>query len=73
MATLQDYKMVTEDGDWINLGRFNNSLKELLVRYPDECPNHVIAGALMIDESDVEVLYAQIVVKLRSLMGVEAL
>lgn len=70
MATLQEHDMIHNDSEWINLKRFNNSVKDVLVRYPDGVPDHVIATALMIDETEVDILYAQIVAKLRGLMGV---
>lgn len=73
MATLEDYDLIQNDPDWINLKRFGNSLNKLLDRYPEGCPSHVIAGGMMIDESEVDVVYAQIVVKLRRLMGVGSL
>jgi len=70
MATTQEHDMIHNAPDWINLKRFNNSLTEVVVRYPDGCPDHVVAGALNIDESEVDILYTQIVLKLRGLMGV---
>lgn len=73
MGTLEDYKLLTTDPNWVNLKRFNNSLKEVLVRYPDGCPTHVIANGLMIDDDDVDELYSKIVLKLRDLMGVSPL
>jgi hypothetical protein len=71
MATTQtEHDLIHNDPDWINLKRFNNSLKELLVRYPDGAPDHVVAAGLNIDETEVDVLYNQIVLKLRQSMGV---
>lgn len=70
MATTQEQDMIHNVPDWINLKRFNNSLNEVVERYPDGCPDHVIAGGLMIDETEVDILYAQIVVKLRTFMNV---
>jgi hypothetical protein len=68
--TPQEQDMIHNASDWINLKRFNNSLKDLLVRYPDGCPDHVLAAALNIDETEVDILYTQIVLKLRAFMGV---
>lgn len=62
--------MIHDLPDWINLKRFNNSLIEVLNRYPDGCPDHIVAGALMIEENEIEILYAQIVLRLRGFMGV---
>lgn len=62
---------IKDDPDYIGLKRFNYSLAELLERYPDGCPNKVIAHALMISEEEVEALYNEAIKKLRDLMGVK--
>lgn len=63
--------MIETDPDYIASKRFDYSLNKLLERYPDGCPDRIIATALMIDEEEVEILYQNIVLKLRSIMGVE--
>lgn len=63
-------KRVNEDQDFVALKRFDYSLEALLERYPDGCPDRVIAQALLISEPEVEELYQETVLKLRSIMGV---
>lgn len=62
---------IAEEGDFVNLKRFNFSLKKLLERYPEGCPNRIIAHALALVENEVEDLYQQAVNRLRELMGVK--
>lgn len=59
-----------DDEDYINLKRFNFSLKETLKRYPEGVPDHLIAQALGIEEEDVSELYEEVVLHLRDLMKV---
>jgi hypothetical protein len=61
---------VLHDADFVNLKRFNYSLREVVARYPDGAPVRIIAQALMIVEEDVEALEPAIVKKLQVIMGV---
>lgn len=61
------YKLYT-DPNYIALKRFGYSLEQLLQRYPDGCPDRVIAQALLIPEEEVEEVYQSIVQKLRDVM-----
>lgn len=63
-------QLIAEDAEFIYSKRFNYSLTELLKRYPDGCPDRIIAAVLMITEEDVEDMYQRIVEKLRAKMGV---
>lgn len=63
-------KRVAEDPDFIALKRFDFSMKKLLERYPEGCPDKVIAQALCIAEVEVEELYQKAVIQLRMIMGV---
>lgn len=63
--------LLSSEPDFVNLKRFGYSLRAALRRYPDGCPDHIIAQALMIDESCVTTLYDSIVAKLRGLIGVD--
>ena len=56
--------------DFIPLKRFSFSLKALLDRYPDGVPDRIIAQSLLVDEDQVEVLYQEVVEKLRVIMKV---
>lgn len=64
-------KRLELDPDFIALKRFDYSLQKLLQRYPEGCPDRIIANALLIAEEDVEEIYGSTVLKLRGLMGVE--
>ena len=61
------YKLYT-DPNYIASKRFGYSLEQLLQRYPDGCPDRVIAQALLIPEEEVEEVYKSIVQKLRDVM-----
>lgn len=62
---------VRTDPQFVYHKRYEYSIAKLEERYPDGCPDNVIAAALMIPEVEVEAEYAKVVVKLRDLMGVE--
>lgn len=64
-------KRLELEPDFIALKRFEYSLQKLLQRYPDGCPDRIIANALLVAEEDVEEMYSSTVMKLRKLMGVE--
>jgi hypothetical protein len=66
-------RMLESDPEWIASKRFGHSLTKLMERYPEGCPDRIIAAALMIDESEIEERYKTIVLKLRGHMGVDSL
>ena len=70
MTTSELRRLLEEDPDFIYLKRFDYSLKKLLERYPDGCPDRIIANALLMTEDDIQALYEKIVIKLRNAMGV---
>lgn len=55
----------------MHVRRFDFSLKRLLERYPEGCPQRLIAQALFVSEADVARMYAEVVAKLRQSMGVQ--
>jgi len=63
--------MIANDPEYIASKRFNYSLSKLIERYPDGCPDRVIANALQMSENEIEDLYKCIIVKLRKFMKVE--
>jgi len=68
----QDIKMLIEsDENYIGLKRFDYNINKALERYPSGAPNHIISGALMIPEDQIDFVYNGIVEKLRILMGVK--
>ena len=62
-------RKVKEDKDFIALKRFGYSLTDLRDRYPDGCPNHIIASALLVTEDEVEQLWLTAVKHLQGLLG----
>lgn len=69
MTTAQAKALIETDPSFIYSKRFNYDIQELLRRYPEGCPNRIIAAVLLVTEDDVEMRYRQIVAKLRSTMG----
>lgn len=63
-------ELVEIDDDFINNKRYDYSLKKLLEKHQDGVSNKVIAQSLMIEEQEVEALYENIIVKLRSIMKI---
>lgn len=71
MTPEQVKQMIENDPDFIASKRYSYSLAKLLERYPDGCPDRVIATVLQMSEEEVEVLYQKIVYKLRHHMKVD--
>lgn len=70
MTFTDEFMKVLQDPDYVAIKRFSYSLEALLQRYPDGCPDHVVAAALIMNEGDVPAMYDRIVARLRQLMGV---
>jgi len=66
----KETEMLQTNPDYICLKRYGNSVERLLKRYPEGCPSHIIADALSMTEAEVEQKYQQIVLDLKSRMGV---
>lgn len=64
-------KLVEIDPEFIYSKRFENSLEKCLDRYPDGAPAKVIAHCLMMTEEEVEVVFQEVIVKLREIMKVD--
>jgi hypothetical protein len=62
--------MVSDQADFILLRRYNYSLQKLVDKYPDGCPDHIIATALGVDEAAVKERFSKIVACLRDRIGV---
>jgi len=71
MTVEETRRKIAEDPDFVNVKRFDNSLKKMLERYPDGAPPKAIAQALLMTEEEVEELYQQVVLKLRAALKVE--
>lgn len=64
---------VANDEDFVWSKRYGFSLAEVVERYPDGCPDHVVAQVLLVTEEEVEGWYQRVVRKLRSLMRIDSL
>lgn len=62
-------KMNTEP-DFIYMNRYGNSINKLLQRYPEGCPDHIIAASFEINEVELEKRFQQIISTLQIRMGV---
>jgi hypothetical protein len=63
-------EMLEANADFVAIKRYGNSLIKLEERYPDGCPDHIIAQALLITEEQVEARYQKIIACLRADIGV---
>ena len=74
MEQEQELKIILEliatDKDFISSKKFNNSLELLLKRYPDGCPNYLIASCLMITEEEVEARYNNIIELIQDILDI---
>ncbi len=59
---------IDNDPDFINAPYFKYSLKELLNKHPDGVSDDRIAKYLMMNESDLDIEYNDIIMKLRGLL-----
>lgn len=66
-------RLLMKDEDYCLLSRFGHSVTRLAERYErtEGCPDHLVAAALRISETEIAAEYQRIVLKLRELMGVE--
>jgi hypothetical protein len=62
--------MVSNEDDFILLRRYGYSLQKLVDKYPDGCPDHIIATALGVDEAAVKERFSKIITCLRDRIGV---
>jgi hypothetical protein len=56
---------IENDSDFINLKRFDFSLKKLLERHPNGVSDRLISQALSIGEAEITQRYQQILLKLK--------
>lgn len=63
-------QLIENDPDFIASKRYNYSLKMLLERYPEGCPDRIVASALQLEEEEIDAIYQEIVKKLRKAMKV---
>jgi hypothetical protein len=60
---------VLTEVDFIAMKHYGYDIKKLEERY-EECPDHIIAKALLISEEDVVEETKKVILKLRNLMGI---
>lgn len=70
MTTDEAKAKVLKEPDFIAIKRVDYSLEQLMEKYPEGCPDHIIAKALMIPEHEVEEMYSKATQKLKMIMGV---
>jgi hypothetical protein len=71
MTSAEAKSLIETDPDFIHVKRFDYSLAKLTDRYPEGAPTKVIAQALMMTEDEVEELYQQIILKMRTALKVD--
>lgn len=62
--------LVLTDETYVHAKRYENNIERVCTRYPDGCPDHVIASCLLLEEEAVEPAYEAVVAKLQALMGI---
>lgn len=70
MTSNEARQRIAEDPDFVYLKRFDFSLAKALERYPEGLPDKLCAQALMITEDDWEMVWRNLLDKLRGLMGI---
>lgn len=65
-----NHRLRTEP-DFVNARRHGNSLERVLSKHPDGVPASIVATALNLTEAQVELLYLDVVDKLRVAMKVQ--
>jgi hypothetical protein len=73
MTPEEEIYMIENDPDYIASKRYGYSLALLLQRYPEGCPDRIIATVLQMSEQEVEIVYKKIIQKLQTLMKVDSL
>lgn len=62
--------MLNSKPNFVISKRYLNRLDWVVERYPDGCPDHVIAACLDLSEAELEQKYQQIIACLKREMGV---
>ena len=56
---------IEQDPDFVNLKKFDYSLKRMLEKYPNGAPDRVISQALQIPEAEIDQRFQSILDKLK--------
>jgi hypothetical protein len=70
MTPEEIHQRLQNDPDFVYAKRYGYSLKRLMERYTDGCPDQVIAQVLLISEEEVEQVYGDAVTRLRNTMNI---
>jgi hypothetical protein len=60
---------ITQDPDYVNSAKHNNSLKVLLDQNPDGVKDAVICRVLCISPEELQIIYRSAIMKLRNTLG----
>jgi hypothetical protein len=61
---------IENDEDFVHCPKMSNSIKKIVDKYPDGVSNLYIAKVLMISEKEVEAMYENILVKIRTALKI---
>jgi hypothetical protein len=64
------HKKLQNEQDFIALKRYDYDINKLEERY-EECPDHIIAQALLLTEDEIKQETEKVVLKLRNLMDIK--
>lgn len=59
------FKKINEEPDFIVLNKFDCSIKKLLEKYPDGVPDRLICQALLINETELDLIWKGIITKFK--------
>jgi hypothetical protein len=62
---------IYNDPDWIFSKKNDNSLQKIINKYPDGCPDRIISSVLRMSVEELNLKYQNIVLKLRTTLGVK--
>lgn len=62
-------RRIAEDEDFVNLSRYDYSLRKLKERHPDECPVDLSCRALMMTPEEIDALFEEAIQILRRGIG----
>lgn len=63
-------RKITQDKDFINSNRYNNSLLSIVQEYPNGVPDRIICRVLKISQKKLDMLYKRAIIKIRKVMKV---
>lgn len=70
MSEEPDNSLIQTDSDYINVRRYKNSLKVVELRYPNGCPDHIVAACLNMSEEQINEKYLGIILLIKKELGI---